>query len=393
MRVLHTISSLDAQRSGGPAESVPSLAKACLAQDVEVKLVSLLRPGDRVTPNQLGAVPCRQVPTTDNSSYGYAANLPAALEEEARGSDVLHSHGLWTYINRQSARVARTLGRPHVISVRGMLEPWALQHHGWRKKIAGGMFQDRALREAACLHVLNQSEGRNLRALGLRSPVALIPNGVDLPQHNVAREPLESAFPHLKGPRWLLYLGRIHPQKGLLNLASAWARLCSNFPDHVLIVAGPEQLGHWAEVEQVLRSQGAGGRYQYTGMLQGELKASALGNAETMILPSYTEAASMALLEALAHGRPVVATHASNFPLIATRQLGLLCEPRTDSIAESLAQVLALSDSEREAMGRRGRELVKEQFAWSAIAAQMIELYLYLLKGGSRPASLLSGER
>lgn len=393
MRVVHTIGSLDAQRAGGPAESVPSLAKACLAQGVEVELVSLLRAGDRASPNHLGAMPCRQVPTTDNSPYGYAATLREALEEETRRSDLVHSHGLWTYINRQSARVAQGLGKPHVISVRGMLEPWALQHHGWRKKFAGWMFQDRALRQAACLHVLNRREGQNLRALGLRNPVALIPNGVDAPEHNVPRETLESAFPQLKGRRWLLYLGRVHPQKGLVNLAAAWARVCPNFPDYTLIVAGPEQLGHWAEVERVLRSQGAAGRYQYTGMLQGELKSSALGNAEALILPSYTEASSMALLEALAHGRPVIATHASNFPLIGTRQLGLLCEPRTDSIAESLAQLLALPDSEREAMGQRGRQLVKDQFAWSAIATQMIELYRYLLEGGSRPASLLPGER
>ncbi len=393
MRVVHTIGSLDAQRAGGPAESVPSLAKSCLAQGMDVGLVSLLRPGDRVSPSQLGGIPWRQIPTTDNSPYGYAATLREALEDEARRSDLLHSHGLWTYVSRLSARVARSLDKPHVISVRGMLEPWALQHHGWRKKFARWMFQDRALREAACLHVLNQSEGRNLRALGLRNPVALISNGVDMPQDKVPREALESAFPQLRGKKWLLYLGRVHPQKGLLNLASAWARLCSSFPDHTLIVAGPEQLGHWAEVDQVLRSQGAEGRYQYIGMLQGVLKASALGNAEALILPSFTEASSMALLEALAHGRPVVATHASNFPLIGERQLGFLCEPRTDSIAESLAQLLALSDSRRQAMGRRGRQLVQEQFAWSAIATQMIELYRYLLDGGPRPSSLLPGER
>lgn len=393
MRVVHTIVSLDAQRAGGPAESVPALAKACWAQGVFVVLITLQRSDDRELPNQLGQVPCCRISCSDNSSYGYASALREALEEEARRSDVLHSHGLWTHINQSSARVARMLRKPHVISVRGMLEPWALRHHGWRKKVAGWMFQDRALQEAACLHVLNQREGENLRTLGLRNPVALIPNGVDVPEHNVPREALESAFPQLKSRKWLLYLGRVHPQKGLLNLASAWSRVCPGFPDHTLIVAGPEQLGHWAEVEQVLRSQGGGGRYQYTGMLQGELKASALGNAEALILPSYTEASSMALLEALAHRRPVIATHASNFPLIGERQLGFLCEPRTDSIAESLAQLLALPDAERAAMGQRGWQLVKEQFAWSAIAAQMIELYRYVLEGGPRPATLLPGER
>lgn len=393
MRVVHTIASLDAQRAGGPAESVPSLARACLVQGAEVGLIVLLRSGDHVPKNRLGEVPCRQIPSSDNSSYGYASALAEAVEGEARRSDLLHSHGLWTYVSRVSARVARRLRRPHVISVRGMLEPWALQQRAWRKKIAGWMYQNRALREAACLHVLNRREAQSVRAIGLRNPLALIPNGVDLPENSMPREVLEAAFPQLKGTKWLLYLGRIHPQKGLLHLASAWARVCSDFPDHTLVVAGPEQSGHWTEVEQILRSQGADGRYQYTGMLRGELKASALGNAEALVLPSYTEASSMALLEALAHGRPVIATHASNFPLIATQQLGFLCEPQTDSIAESLSRLLSIPGAQREAMGQRGLRLVKEQFAWSVIAAQMIELYRYLLNEGPRPASLLLDER
>jgi hypothetical protein len=108
-----------------------------------------------------------------------AGSAEAALKEFGR-PDLIHDNGLWLRHNHQLARLAALAGIPRVVSTRGMLEPWAMNHKRWKKRLAWWLYQRRDLQRAVALHATARSEADHLRQLGLRNAISIIPNGVDL---------------------------------------------------------------------------------------------------------------------------------------------------------------------------------------------------------------------
>src|SRR5947208_8295710 len=117
---------------------------------------------------------------------GYSSQLVAALITAEL--DILSTHGLWKYCSVASNAWHRRTGRPYIVHPHGMLERWALQNSKWKKRIAALLYEDRHLRGAACLRALSEAEAQSIRAYGLRNPVCIIPNGVDLPERTESSE-------------------------------------------------------------------------------------------------------------------------------------------------------------------------------------------------------------
>jgi glycosyltransferase involved in cell wall biosynthesis len=317
-------------------------------------------------------------------AFAYAPRLGRALD--AAGLDLVHTHGLWMYPSVAASRWAARWKRPLVVSAHGMLDPWAVRNAAWKKRLAGWLFEHRHLERAACLHALNGAEYQAIRGFGLSNPVAVIPNGVDLPD---AGEP--SARPDwaadLDGRRVLLFLGRLHPKKGLANLLQAWASVQRQTPERaagwMLAIAGWDQGGHEARLRQLVEALDLGATVRFVGPQFGPQKAASLAVADAFVLPSLSEGLPMAVLEAWAHRLPVLMTRACNLP--EGFAAGAALELADDRMAEALAAFLALPEAERRAMGGRGRRLAASRFAWDAIAAQMAGVYRWLVEGGERP--------
>ena len=131
--------------------------------------------------------------------------------------EVLHTHGIWTYLSIGVPRWARRNQKPYIVSPHGMLDAWALDNSKLKKKVAAALYERRHLRGAACLHALCASEADSIRAFGLKNPIATIPNGIEIPE---GRD-LKSRYSAKK--KIMLFLGRLHPKKGLENALRAWA--------------------------------------------------------------------------------------------------------------------------------------------------------------------------
>ena len=130
--------------------------------------------------------------------------------------DLLHVHGLWTYPALASSIWAQRESKPYLTSIHGMLDSWAINNSRWKKRLAGWWYQNKHLQNASCLQALTGSEADSIRALGLRNPICLIPLGIDVPE--ITSSTLEETC----SQNVLLYLGRLHPKKGLHNLIHAW---------------------------------------------------------------------------------------------------------------------------------------------------------------------------
>lgn len=356
-----------ALHEAGSAVEIYGLADRHTAEDVSKWLP--------LTPRVFAARGPRQL--------GYAPVISMAL---ARGGhDVVHLHGLWQLLSVQAAAWRRATGRPVMISPRGMLDDWALRNSVLKKRIAGLLFERENLAGSACLHALNASEAAAMRAFGLTNPIAVIPNGADMPERTAHPRP---AWMDGDRRRTLLFLGRLHPKKGVRELLIAWAELMARSPKVAaswrLAIAGWDDGGHLLDLKRTAASLSLQGEVLFPGPLFGEAKAAALAHAGAFVLPSYSEGLPMAVLEAWSYGRPVLMTAACNLPegFAAGAAMEISTEPA--ALARQLAAALAAPDLD--AFGARGRDLVRERFTWRSIAADHAAVYAWMRDGGTAPS-------
>ncbi len=298
---------------------------------------------------------------------------PAAANWIAEGSAVVHGHGLYVYPNAAVGRIARRHATPFIYHPHGMFEPWILARSAFKKGVARVLFENANFRHARLWRALTSREADQIRAQGITAPVVVIPNGIDL-----GPPPQPRASPG-QSRRQVLFLGRLHPKKGLALLVEAWSHLARQAADWELVIAGPDELGHRAEIEALVRAAGLTGSVRFVGPVTGEAKRARLLAADVFILPSHSEGFSVAILEAMAAGLPVVATTACNFPEITAADAGWECEPTAVGVGQALAQALAAGDDGRRERGAHGRALVGARYAWPQLAATLHTECLRLL--------------
>jgi glycosyltransferase involved in cell wall biosynthesis len=287
--------------------------------------------------------------------------------------DVLHDNGMWLRHNHRLAQLAAKRGIPRIVSMRGMLEPWAINHKRLKKRLAWSLYQQRDLKQARCHHTTAEAEAANVRRLGLGVPVRVIPNGVEVPRLDG-----NTRSAHSGKQRTALFLGRIYPVKGLPMLVEAWARVRP--AGWRLQIAGPDEAGHRAEIERVASAAGLNEIISFLGPLDGEAKQSALLSADLFVLPTHSESFGVVVGEALGWGLPVLTTTAAPWPMLLERGCGWRVDPTVDGLADGLRQATALDSKTLHAMGAKGRELVEAEFRWDHVAKQFAMLYNDLVR-------------
>lgn len=381
LSVIHVVASLH-PRSGGPSRTVVQLTDALVDEpDVSVTLVSQSLAGEPAVPSKVAKVDRRVAVSRSSPVLRLALPIRRELQRIFRSNrpSVVHSHGLWAPAGHWASRAARRHGIPLVIHSRGMLEPWALDHKVWKKRIGMALFQRSDLDAARVLIATSSQEYENIRKLGLRQPVAVIPNGVDLAVSLGLGDEL------LRQPgrvRSVLFLSRIHPVKGLRNLMHAWARLAPH--EWRLRMAGPDEGGHLAEVMALARRLGISESVEYVGEVDGERKSAMYWDADLFVLPTFSENFGVVVAEALAHGLPVITTRGAPWADLETHRCGWWIDIGAEPLADALRAAMALGDEERQAMGDRGREYVR-RYDWNVIARDTVAVYSWMLGKGSRP--------
>jgi glycosyltransferase involved in cell wall biosynthesis len=312
----------------------------------------------------------------------WSPRFPALLRERCRTGriDVLHDTGLWLPSNHTVARLARESRLPFIVSPRGMLASWAIRLRGWKKHLAWALYQRRDLQSAKVLHATSTAEAKDFRELGFSQPIAMIPNGVDLPDWPVARQQNEAQ-------RVALFLSRIHPVKGLVNLVRAWAQVRPQ--NWRVVVAGGNENSHQAEVEAVVREFGLSPSFSFVGPVDGQAKWELYRSADLFVLPSHSENFGLVIAEALASGLPVITTKGTPWELLWRERCGWWVEVGVEPLAQALREAFALGDIERREMGGRGRRVVEQEYTWTAVAKQMASVYRWLLGQTDRPACML----
>ena len=264
-----------------------------------------------------------------------------------------------------------------------MLDDWALRNSAWKKKLAGCAFERRHLEGAACLHALCAAEADAIRAYGLANPVCVIPNGVDLPGDTSALPP--PAWLN-RDRRTLLFLGRLHPKKGLVPLLQAWAKARPS--GWQLVIAGWDQGGHQAELERLVKQHALAREVVFAGPLHGVDKSAAYTHADAFILPSFSEGLPMTVLEAWSYRLPVLMTDACNLPEGFSAGAAIRIQTEPDALAGELARACARSPEELGAVGAKGRALAAGNFSWDSVAGRMVAVYDWIVGETARPGDV-----
>jgi glycosyltransferase involved in cell wall biosynthesis len=381
MRILQAVDSLD-PIYGGPPTVVLRLSAALAREGADVTLYSTEHPGREpdIAKTLLGIPGIEQVARVSDecsSTLARLRGLPARdfLRKEANHFDVVHIHGLWRPSLAALLKQSRRRGIPYVITPHGMYARWSLRQKPLKKKLAFALSWRRLTGMAGFVHMLTRAEAEDFRALGLATPVEVVPNGCFLEE--MGELPKAGAFhavhPELGGRRFILFLARLHYVKRVDLLVRAFAKVAKAAGDIDLVLAGPD-CGTKAEIEALVRSLDLAGRVHLPGPLYGPQKYAAMVDALSFCQSSVYETFSMSILEAMACGLPPVLTRGCNFDEVGTAGAGLVVDGGDEELAQALLRFCTDAAACAEA-AHKARALVIEKYTWPIVARQMLDTY------------------
>lgn len=314
-RILHSIASVN-PAGGGPIEGIKQLAATNSSKGHSVSVMSLDRPTDpwvRACP-----VECYALGPTLVPRYGFSPRLVRWLRENHARFDVVIVNGIWQFSSFGVHLALLGTTTPYVVFTHGMLDPWFKRQYPLKhvkKWLYWPWAEYRVLRDARA--VLFTCEEERLLARQsfwlYRCREHVVNYGTRAPTGDVdqQRETFLARFPHLRGRKILLFLGRVHVKKGTDLVFKALTELRQSAGDSArenihLVMAGPHDHEYGRRMERLARSLGLEHSLTWTGMLAGDLKWGAFHAADAFILPSHQENFGIAVVEALACGVPVL---------------------------------------------------------------------------------------
>jgi glycosyltransferase involved in cell wall biosynthesis len=376
LKLIHTIPTINEEASG-PSYSVVRLCESEMKQGADLSLAALdwaplLSPPRFLKTFPLGIGPRK---------LGGSPVMRKWLQAQASSGniDLIHNHSLWMMPNVYPGPICWATGVPLILSPRGTLSRWAMQSGSLVKKFFWPLVQRPVLENTACFHATAYSEYDDIRRLGFRQPIAVIPNGVDMPM--VRGNKSETG-------RTLLFLGRIHPVKGLDMLLPAWKILQLRFPEWRLQIVGPDNRGHQEKMQTLAQNLGLH-RIEFCGPRYGEAKIQTYADADLFVLPTYSENFGMAVAEALAAGIPAVVTKGAPWAGLVEQQAGWWVDTNAEALVAGLEAAMAKSRSELSQMGQNGKTWMATEYSWTEIGKRMLQTYEWVLHGGSAPEWVL----
>lgn len=355
-------SALDALTRCVPASIQPSIA--CVGEDTIA-----VRPGV-----QLSSFPTGGLAAKWRFSGGAESKLARLVAE----TDVVQVHGLWMWPQWSAARLAAHMGKPLVVTSHGMLQPWMWQRQAWPHRLKKTLYwyglAYPAFRKAAMIHALTPREAGVLASFFPGRTPQVIPHGIDL----AAADQLLADLPpkDVHQPPYFLFVGRLHPGKGIDLLMRAFARLPQN--NFVLKIAGPTQQREQAYadfVHQLVNSLGLEGKVIFTGEVQNAAKWQLYRDAWAFCLPSYSEVTGLVNLEAATAGTPVITSYETGITEDWERNGGVLLHPDEETVYAALCAAVMWPEEEQRSRGQRLRALVKEQYSWARVGQQWADAY------------------
>ncbi|MCT0230733.1 glycosyltransferase [Synechococcus sp. CS-1324] len=376
MNILRFIRTLN-PRDGGPMEGIRQITPHLMALGVTTT-VACLDPPDAPW---LADFPAKVVALGPVAGgYGYRRGLTASIRKLAAQHDAVIVHGLWQYHAFAVWRALHGSAIPYFVYPHGMLDPWFKRTYPLKhlKKWAYWPWADyRVLRDAKAVMFTTEQE----RLLARQSfwlyqaREQVVGYGTSAPPGDTyqQRELFLRKFPQLRSQRLLLFLSRVHPKKGIDLLIEAFAAVASSDPRLHLVIAGPDQVGWQAKLQQRATILGIADRITWPGMLSGDLKWGAFRSAELFCLPSHQENFGIVVAEALACGLPVAISEPVSISAeVMAAGAGLVFSDTIQGVTEALHEWNSKTLQEKSSIALNAKALFQERFDLATLAGNLL---------------------
>lgn len=320
--------------------------------------------GDKVTIATLSQFVNEHYPVSESVNV---VDVLKCLNLEEERPDIVHIHGIWTPVLHRIATLAVRIGIPLVWSPHGMLAPWAMRHKRWKKWPIWWLWQKRDLAKSSLIHATTDLEAEWIRNCGLRNDLVIVPLGTSMPKR----------LCDLKADKKvILFVGRLYPVKGLENLIRAWGMIeAGKRQEWVLRIVGPDQADYRGVLEKLVERLQLGESVEFTGPKYGEDLNREYDKCECLTLPSFTENFGATIVDALAHGKPCIASMFTPWKELQDRGCGWWVENEPETLSKAIMNMMNVGVEQRREMGERGRRLVEERYTWKAVVNVMERAY------------------
>ncbi len=395
LNILCVVAGLPAS-GGGFSEVVPALATALARNGAEVTLVTR-RDGPLSTAVEEAARSGVRT-VTFRASFPdlvyFSWQMLLGLGRLVRMADIVYVHGQWTFPVWWAAWCAIRSHRMLVMRPAGSFNPVQLAHSAWRKRLAAHLDYP-LLRRADAIHVSSEEErdwtigipGMECRA----DRIFIVRHGVTVPPSCRAGESemrrREEDSDDGAAPRTLLYLGRLHPMKGLdLLLEALWihkgARLLGKpdgaaaIRDARLVLCGPDEEGTRVALQKQAEKMGISDAVEFLAPVQGAEKWQLIEAADCVVLPSRSENFGLVVAEALACGKPAIATQGAPWEVLeggdGGERMGWWTEISAAGLASAIGELCSCSSEDLDDMGCHGRIYACRELSWDKAADSIL---------------------
>jgi|APSaa5957512535_1039671.scaffolds.fasta_scaffold60976_2 glycosyltransferase involved in cell wall biosynthesis len=384
MKILHVINTLS-PRYGGPVKACKELCSSLAHAGEDVTIYTT----DLNYPMGVRDVVLNQEIKQDGyslyyfhaqfNSYVFSLEFFKAIKNNIKKFDIVHIHGIYRFPQTITAYFCRKYGLPYIIRPHGSLSPYLFnsKRRKLRKRLYEYLIENRNLNNASAIHYTTEEEMVLAKPLGLKSNTFICPISIDISKYNDL--PVKGIFRGKykidNSKKIILYFGRINFVKGLDILIKAFAKTLNRFQNVLLVIAGPDNEGYQAQVEQWIKNEKIGKNVILTGMLIGGDILELLKDTDIFVLPSYTENFGIAVAEAMACGLPVVVSNKVNiYRDVLKAGAGLVTNCDSNEISDAFFQLLE-DEKRRKTLGRAGVKLVKGKYSPDKVVKNVIKLY------------------
>jgi len=394
LRILHVTPSYEpAWHLGGVVRSVSQLCRGLAGLGHEVTVFTTDRGGDgRLAvpvnePVQVGGVTVYYFKTDFFLKFAYSRSLGKACRLKTKDFDLVHLASFWGYPEIPAVRWAKCYEIPYFVSTHGTFLQYSMSQKALKKWVYYYLVEKAVLQGTRAIHYTAELEREGMGYLGLRPPSLVIPNGLaldefqNLPESSAARDVLCWE----QGERIVLFLGRLHPRKGLSFLLEAFARAAASLPELVLVLAGPDG-GEENKLKRDAKRLGVAGRVRFPGFISPEKRNLYLRAADLCALVTHPgENFGNAAVEAMLGGVPVlVSEHVGICREVAADGAGVVVPLSVEAISGALHNMLADPEGLGE-MGRRAAESARRRYDIRVVAQMMADAYEDILTGRRSP--------
>lgn len=387
LRVLHVTAGI-AERYGGITFSLLPMCRALLNSGISIEIAASDADGPhrrlaKSARSQWG-VPVRLFRRDFSERWKLSCGLGVWLLTNVRNYDLVHVHGLWNFASLAACAAAHFRRVPILISPHGMLSNYTWTRSPILKKFYWNLVERHNLRVAQGLHVTSAGEGREIAALNLNVPAYCVPLGLEAEAWDTPRQPgrlRQLCKGRDEGRPIVLFLSRLHPKKGVIDLLLPAFQMVSNA---FLVIAGgpdPHQPGHAGEVRAAVDRLGLTSRTHFLGPIPGAERWAAFDGASVFVLPSHHENFGLVVTEAMARAIPVIVTETVySCEHVEAAEAGLVIPFDPRSLAVSLTELLSNPARGRQ-FGENGLRYTKTKLTWDQVAHGVVQMYQRTLTG------------